>query len=990
MRTEFAVRLPLLALFSLSGFCGLIYESLWSHYIKLILGHAAYAQMIILATFMGGMAIGSWLVSKHLQRVRNPLMWYVSVELLVGVLGILFHPAFLATEHLLFDGLNGALLPLRWLICIALLLPPSILLGTTFPLMAGILVRHNPQSSGHAIGLLYFVNTIGAVAGALASGFVLLPGLGLPGTSLTVGLLNISIGLLILPYARRYRQPVAGTGTVTPALAPDPTAPALGSLAMLIAAITGMVCFIYEIVWIRMLSLVLGSSSHSFELMLGAFLLGLALGGFVIRKHADRIQSPMRVLAALLLLTGLAAVATLPLYLYNFSLMHQLMDALAQTSNGYVLFNLASSLLALLVMLPATLLAGMTLPLLTNIVVRSTGNEAVIGRIYAANTLGAIVGVFGAIYLFMPLLGVKGAIVFGAAINLLLGFALLFRFAAQPRLPLSTQLTLLGLVTLCCLLAITPFRPSVLASGVYRYGFAKLADNMAVLFYRDGRTASIAVTEDAHGMVSIITNGKVDAGLYRSEAAYTPDEDTMILAGAIPQILKPDLKTVANIGFGSGLTTHTLLASPSLEKVDNIEIEAAIVEGARHFGQTVSRAYLDARSHIHIDDAKAWLANTQEQYDVVVSEPSNPWVSGTASLFTLEFYDRIKRSLKPDGLLVQWLQLYEIDARSVASVMKALGERFNHYQIYNSNGGDLLIIASDNPIPVIPQSPLPATRLRQTLKTIGIESNDNIRARYLGSKATLAPFFQWVTSPANSDFQPYLTFRAPMNRFRRDNVYGLGQINSTTVPYINWLEQVPMADDVGTTDQSYPAYTHMMLARAILHFDTAAMEDLNTRFATSIVQNGLLKCQLRADENQGALIESLFEIGQHINQGLPEAQSGAFWQQLSQCDASQFNPVTRDWLDLLTAIATEDFSTISRLGSHLLEQEGYRGEKMQHYLMAATMAANLALGQSQASSALIEKLMAEETASELPIHLQILLQLTRTHSAISSPVPDAS
>src|SRR5215213_7076643 len=322
-------------LFTVSGFAGLIYESIWTHYLKLFLGHAAYAQSLVLIVFMGGMALGAGLCGRLSQRLANPLLVYAAIEATVGVLAWVFHPVFVGVT----DWGYGSLLPWlgnEWLalfgklaLCGLLILPQSILLGATFPLMSAGLVRAHPAAGGESVAMLYFTNSLGAAAGVLASGFWLIAWVGLPGTLHTAGGLNLLIAFTVWVLGRSLQHaPVAGDSLEERA-----------RLFLAIAFFTGLASFVYEIVWIRMLSLVLGASTHSFELMLATFIFGLALGGLAVRRRVDRAAVPERLLGWVQIAMGLLALMTLPVYDLTFGLMEALMKGLARTDTGYVLFN---------------------------------------------------------------------------------------------------------------------------------------------------------------------------------------------------------------------------------------------------------------------------------------------------------------------------------------------------------------------------------------------------------------------------------------------------------------------------------------------------------------------------------------------------------------------------------------------------------------------------------------------------------------------------
>src|SRR4051812_12938870 len=479
-------------LFVVSGFSGLIYESIWTHYLKLFLGHAAYAQSLVLAVFMGGMALGAWQCARFSRRIRNPLRAYALVELAVGLLALVFHQSFVALTDFSFDrifpaaGGEWTVLAAKLGLAALLILPQSVLLGMTFPLMSAGLARAHPDRAGESVAMLYFTNSLGAVLGILASGFVLIAALGLPGTLRLAGILNLLVGTAVLLMATRTaRQPIIEQDSATN----EETA----RLLLATAFLTGLASFIYEIAWIRMLSLVLGASTHSFELMLAAFILGLALGGLAVRRRIDagekRAGDPERLLGWVQVAMAVAAAATLPFYDYTFSIMEALMRGLARNDAGYALFNVAGAGIAAAMMLPATFLAGMTLPLLTGALLRRGAGEAAIGKVYAANTLGAIAGVVLTVHVGLPLLGLKGSLIAGALIDAALGLWLLHRFS-----PVRKEIALAGAAALAYFLVIgvgVRLDPNKMTAGVFRHGELAATRNAEVLFQKDGKTATV-------------------------------------------------------------------------------------------------------------------------------------------------------------------------------------------------------------------------------------------------------------------------------------------------------------------------------------------------------------------------------------------------------------------------------------------------------------------------------------------------------------------
>jgi predicted membrane-bound spermidine synthase len=621
---EVLKRRAYLLIFILSGFCGLIYESIWTHYLKLFLGHAAYAQTLVLAIFMGGMAVGSWLASRLTPRWSRPLLAYAIVEVLIGLMALVFHRVFVGLTDWSYDTVIPALGgPLaielwKWGLAALLILPQSVLLGATFPFMSAGLARRFPRDPGRLIAGLYFANSLGAAAGILASGFLLIAWVGLPGTIMTAGLLNIAVALLVYVMVRL--EPwTAATGAAATRAAHQAGQPALpvpvGAL-LLISALTGLASFVYEIGWIRMLSLVLGSSTHAFELMLSAFILGLAIGGFWVRRRVDHFADPLRALAIIQLVMGVLAIGTLVMYQQTFPAMSFAMQALQRTEQGYALFNLFSHSIALAVMLPATICAGMTLPIITWLLMTRGEGEAAIGRVYAANTVGAIAGVVLAVQWLMPVFGLKWLLVTDGLVDIGTGVWLMGTDRSMPRHGVQLGVGGAVLASVLSIILFVPLDIGDMASGVFING-SLLDAEQKVVYHHDGKTATVDVVD--HGStLSIRTNGKIDAGVHKSADKSELDESAMVLSVAIPLMMHPGMRTAAVIGLGSGISTDTLLAYPGLERVDTIEIERGTVEGARHLGPKVQRVFSDPRSAIHIADAKTFFTNHQQSYDFIL------------------------------------------------------------------------------------------------------------------------------------------------------------------------------------------------------------------------------------------------------------------------------------------------------------------------------------------------------------------------------------
>jgi spermidine synthase len=931
-------------LFTISGFAGLIYESIWSHYLKLILGHAAYAQTLVLSLFMGGMALGAWLCGRLSERIRRPLLGYAMVEVALGTFALLFDPLFRWVSSLLLEQLapslgSPVLVDLaKWSVASLLILPPCILLGATFPLISAGVYRIDPKLAGRTLGWLYFTNSIGAVAGVLTSGLFLIKTVGLPGTLMTAGLLNffLALGVWLIGRSRADDRAVSAPAASSANPLATPT------LLLAVTFGSSAASFCYEIGWIRMLSLVMGSATHSFELMLAAFILGLALGALFIRNRIDSLKRPLLVLAVVQILMGVFALSTLALYEQSFGWMASILKALTSTDEGYTWYLISSAGISMAIMLPATICAGMTLPLITAWLLHGGYGESSIGRVYAANTLGAIFGILLAVHVLMPILGVRQAIAIGGVIDVGIGLWLWQRAGATS---LRMKLALGGALA-CGLVFLTwkPFDQSLLSSGVFREG--AVSDVREVLFHQDGKTATVHVYADAHKRLLIATNGKVDAALDASTP--TVDDYTMILLGALPLSMHPEAQDIAVIGFGSGRSTHTFLQVPQVRRVESIEIEPAIVAGARAFGPLVASAYNDPRSQIHIEDAKTFFARSNRQYDIIASEPSNPWVSGVSSLFTREFYHQVKQYLKPEtGLFVQWLQAYESDISLLTSVIGALDAEFADYAIYFSNDYDLVIVASaDGKVPPPGRQIFAAPSMAKLLAGIDVHSVDALTMRYLGGPGTVGKWLATKPFPANSDYFPYVDQHAAQARFRQSSVRELHEV----LPYAYRLAGGALADTLLKDDSRTPSLAHALEARKVATtaawFSDAAAVPVDAALNASTIGTATTLLSIRqhclGPDVQIIWLPALQRfLGQHALYLRP-TDAAMLATQLRENDCHpQLKRYVAKWLDFMEAIARQDHAATRRLGSELIAEEIQDGHPLQAGLVYPVLLSDL-------------------------------------------------
>ncbi|MGE8209253.1 MAG: fused MFS/spermidine synthase [Stenotrophomonas rhizophila] len=962
----------LLWVFVLSGFSGLIYQSIWTQYLGLFLGHSSYAQSLVLLLFMGGMAGGAWLVSRRSDSLKRPLLAYAVIELVIGLMGLGFDPLFQVVTQWAYDSVfpsvgSGGVNAVRWSLAILLVLPQCVLLGATFPLMSAGFMRIMPNIEGRVLSGLYFSNSIGAACGALASTYLLLPWVGLPGTILSAALINILIAIAVYPLSKIERQP-----------APVSKSAAVGSggelpFVLIVAGLTGASSFIYEITWVRMLSLALGTTIHAFELMLASFIAGIAFGGLWLRSRADRLTSPLATAGWVQIWMGLAALASMFVYANAFEWVGWLMRVIVRSAEGYGLYNVASGIISLLVMFPAAFFAGMVLPLLTLALLRRGHGEKAIGQVYAFNTLGAIVGVLLVVHVLLPLIGLKLALATGAAIDLALGLILLHRYQPESErriTPLRKALAL-SLAGMFVAVAFVHFDPLMLTSSVYRHGQTTLAAGSKILYLEDGKTASVAVyeTPNPHGTVgsvrSIATNGKVDAGMATGiTEAPSADESTMVMLAAIPMSMKLQYRRVGVIGFGSGLTTHTLLGSSRVGQVDTVEIEPAMIAGARHFGARVERAFNDPRSHIVIDDAKSYFSSSPERYDLIVSEPSNPWMGGTASLFSKEFYAFVPRQLSDDGLFVQWLQLYEIDPELVSSVLTGMLANFSDVHAYLANESDLILVASPKgAVPALNSAAFSDPLLSADLKRVGVTDLREMQDSFVMDRQALLSYVGKYRARANSDYFPILQLNAPVARFRQANVSDFSAFLTAPWPIARHLGAVP-ARPLSAKLAGLPLHV-VRKWQAARDIHSIMLEDRGeTRFvspgdrlAAELLRSRGKNCSLDADPKVSA--EMIFSLAIETVPSLSAEEQVDLWKKPAWLACVPEDELVKDALAIVGAASQNEHDQVLVAGKRILEGKDAKfvlgNETASYYLIGAMQFAALATKQPELSRDLRER-----------------------------------
>lgn len=705
----------LLPLFFVSGATALTYQTLWVGALTLVFGTSTFAISTVLASFMGGLGIGGIVGGRYADRVERPLRIYGLLEIGIGAFALVFPlllravtPAYLAVWRQLDPGpISYGLI--QFVFVGVVLVLPTAMMGSTLPLLARFASRRL-RAVGDDVGTLYAVNTAGAVLGTAVCGFLLLPHVGRFDTTLIAAAANLALGIgAVLLDARADRTPVVVDDEDAKTAAP--VAAALPWVTAAIA-LAGFSALVYEVAWTRVLALMLGPSTYTFSVMLLAFLLGIAFGGKLGGPLADGLMRRGGVHSVLIgfavIEVGIAVLSYGMMYLYPelpfwYVRVFDRLDGIANPTAVWAV----SLVIAGLIMTPPAVLMGMHFPVAVRAAVgRADQLGAPVGRIYGANTFGGVFGAFLAGFVMLPHLRVQGTM-FVAAVVELAAASLLIGYAAR-----STRRTWLfggpiALVGLLLLFAAQrpPWDPMLMTAGMYHYvshfsdhtraGILDYAvSQYDLLFYEEGLSSVVTVAKNRESEnVWLANNGKVDA-------STTTDMPTQVLCSLLPMQFVDDPKDVMVIGLASGVTAGAVSRVEPIQRLDVVEIEPAIKRAALFFGRWNHDVLSDPRVNLILNDGRNHVLLTPEQtYDVIVSEPPNPWITGVANLFTKEFLELGKTRLKPGGVWSQWVQMYGMDTTDLRMLLRTFASVYPHMLVYATiEDADLVLIGSESPL----------------------------------------------------------------------------------------------------------------------------------------------------------------------------------------------------------------------------------------------------------------------------------------------------
>jgi spermidine synthase len=783
--------------FLLSGATALVYEVLWARMLGLVLGATTVAISAVLVAFMGGLALGSAAAARLISHVSRPVRTYALIEMAIGLYALIVPILFVGVDRVhaaVWQTLHPGSLSsaqLRFIMAALVLVIPTSLMGATLPILVAAVRGANDQRA-RAVAKLYTLNLAGAIIGTVLAGFFFLPSFGLRMTIWIAAATNLVIGTAAFVFDRKQSSlPRARLD------APDATEsskteqsnrrdevdlPRRRRFWFLCAFASGLITISMQIVWSRVLAMIIGSSTYAFTTVLALFLIGLAVGAWIVSAMIQTdLPSLRRTVLIVQLLTAAMLFFSLRMTSAVPSLLIQTGFRLAVNSwIGLLLLQIAAS--ALLILIPAVLM-GMMMPIVLTwagevtyeLAKKESVTAKLVGQSYAVNTVGAIVGAIITAFVLIPMTTTRFAVYCVASVCVgIAGLSYRPRRQTIDRAVARSFSIGVAFVLIIGMLFIWPrLNLNALSVGAYdsfvrvlakaRGDVENRADQAAdhqLLMYEEGRTATVSVRRD-WGITSVAING-------RTNASDADDMPTQVTLGQLGVLTAPRLGNAFVVGFATGVTTGSVLQSP-MESVECVEIEPAAIASSRFFDHVNNRPLNDQRLRMIVDDARTFLRVNPAKYDVIISEPSHPWVPGVANLFTREFFALGRDRLRDDGVFVQWLQIYQLSTESLRSVLATFHQVFPHVAVFRiqgaAKGKDLILVGSREPVRLdLIGDRMRDARVAADLKRIGLKNADDVTAWFVCNETRLSPAIAGVV--INTDDNMHVETVAPREAFR--------------------------------------------------------------------------------------------------------------------------------------------------------------------------------------------------------------------------------
>jgi spermidine synthase len=838
----------LLLLFFISGVCGLIYEVIWTRLFIVVIGNTVFSVSAVLTVFMAGLAAGSRLAGKVIDRKPVRLVrTYALLEAGIGVYNLLL-PLLLMLANPLFGALYESafnsffILTLgRLLIVLLLLIIPATLMGATLPILIRFYVE-NIATVGTQAGRVYTANTWGAAVGTAAAGFLLIPYFGVNVSLYLTVALSLAIAAIAWLFSRT--QDTIATSFEVDSERPGPR------VVLIAMMLSGFAALIDEVAWTRVLSLVVGPTTYAFTLMLTSMITGLGLGAALGSRLARKRNISLSTFAWIELIVAATSLAVIPLLgrmpVWIGTIVTKYVEQFG------VIQMVEFSIFFGLMLIPTTFL-GMTFPIASRLYAKSNsllGTE--VSAIYGFNTIGGILGSLAAGFLLIPLIGSQWALIVASFINA--GAALVL--APPPR---QWMPAIAAILVLSASFLIPRWDPELMSSGAYKYApyYKAQADLESMLksgdlaYFKEGATTTVSVRRH-RGETSLAIDGKVDA-------TDSGDMTTQKMLGHLPLLLSDAAKHVAIIGLGSGVTAGAALRYP-IESLDVVEISPEVAAASDFFKHVNHDALRDTRTRLIIGDGRNHLRYIRKKYDVIISEPSNPWMSGMASLFSREFFQEALSRLSENGIHCQWFHSYNMSTDDLRTVIATFRTVFPHAQLWALNQNDFLLLGSPARIEVSENSlKRNFQHVTADLEPIGIRDVFSIASLYLLEDEDLDAFASGAS--LNTDSHPVLEFHAPRFIYANttdQNYAAISAVQKKVTPpaYISQLAASVTAENLRNKGEMY--LTSDSYKDAAREFRNAI--ELNV--TDEVAWNGLLKTTQSASERPevAAFIERILSV----------------------------------------------------------------------------------------------------------------------------------
>lgn len=740
--------LVVLVLFLFSGASGLVYQVIWVRLLTRIFGTTTFAVSVLLAAFMAGLGLGSFLASRYLERVSHPLRWFGAFEIGVGVYALLLNALLPAGERLFLEMVAGSSVsPLgERLVKVALsfliLVPPTTLMGASLPLLVKQSVSQL-SSMGLRTGSLYAVNTLGAAAGCFAAGFYIIPAWGMEATTETAALVNALVGIVGIAWsfalgsAHVERTSTERRGEATSAL----------KWAVAAFTVSGFAAIGLEVVWTRLFTLVFKGYTYSFTAMLSVLLLGIAMGSLIFGPRADRSRDLEGLLGVVQIAIGVSALGLTSLLVLADDAQVLLLSTFGYDWVGHTLSKFTVSLAVL--GLP-TLLFGAQFPVVSRIATEEAHRAGDrVGTLYAMNVVGSITGALASGYVLIPLWGTEAALRLLTGSLVAMGSALVLRRGTAPQL----RPRLVAMSAGALFVAILALAPWDLSRSIHE---GWLAADELVEHYEEGATATVMVGSfpDEGSESRILVNGSSASN--SSEYGLTVNR----IQGCLPFLFEKMPRRVLATCFGTGITFGTL-GQFGVERIDGVDISPEVIRAAGAFADENYAVTSNDRVVIHIDDGRNFLLKSRDRYDVITMEPMPPALAGVSDMYTREFYELCRTHLSPGGIMSQWVPLYFLELDDVKMLYRTFAESFPYVMVFHHTF-DTFLVGSEEPLQLAPErfrARLTSRRLLEDLGAVGLGDVDEMYATFLMGREAALDFAG--DAPIVTDDLPLVEFTGP-------------------------------------------------------------------------------------------------------------------------------------------------------------------------------------------------------------------------------------